>query len=124
MNLGPIIASHLTLRWLAAVIVLALSTVVLAVVNLVLQRPKLPQNAPKYIPGWPIFGSIDFYRRRGEFLDLERKKNGAESFSFYYGQYPIVSLVGDAGRAFLYTSRQFDLRAGYAYQTKHYTSFS
>lgn len=86
---------------------------VLALVNVVLRRPKLPQNAPKYVPGWPIFGSIEFYLRRHDFLE-EQKKNGGQSFSFYYGQHPIISLVGETGRTLLYTSRQFDLRAGYA----------
>lgn len=108
-------SSWLSSRWLATLAVLALSTVVLAVANLILQRPKLPANAPKFIQGWPIFGSIDFYLKRHEFLIRERKKHGGQSFSFYYGQFPIVSLVGEASRNFLYNSRQFDLRAGYSH---------
>ncbi|XWW94916.1 hypothetical protein V2A60_002866 [Cordyceps javanica] len=93
---------------------MATSTVLLAVVNLVLQRPKLPKNAPRLVQGWPIFGSIEFYLRRGVFLDNEQRRNGGQPFTFYYGKYPIVSLVGEAGRTLLYTSRQFDLRAGYS----------
>ncbi|KAJ3492662.1 hypothetical protein NLG97_g5236 [Lecanicillium saksenae] len=101
-------------RWLATTAVLAVSTLAFALANLLLQRPKLPKNAPILIKGWPIFGSIDFYLRRNDFLKRERKRHGGQPFSFYYGRYPIVSLVGEAGRTFLYTSRQFDLRAGFS----------
>ncbi|OAR02106.1 hypothetical protein LLEC1_05477 [Akanthomyces lecanii] len=108
------IAGCIASRGFAALCVLALSAVALALISLVLQRPKLPQNAPKYVAGWPVLGSIEFYLGRRDFLERDKKKNGGHSFSFHYGKYPIVSLAGETGRTLLYTSRQFDLRAGYS----------
>ncbi|KAJ6780014.1 hypothetical protein PWT90_05530 [Aphanocladium album] len=113
-NLSSGVTAWVSWRWLATFAVLALSTVVLALANLIMQRPTLPKNAPTLIQGWPVLGSVDFYLRRNDFLRRERKNHGGRPFSFYYGQYPIVSLVGEAGRTFLYTSRQFDLRAGFS----------
>ncbi|OAA69136.1 cytochrome P450 6A1 [Cordyceps fumosorosea ARSEF 2679] len=113
-NTIVIFAGWFASRWFATVVVLALSPVLLAAVSLVRQRPKLPRNAPKVVPEWPLLGSIAFYYRRQEFLHREQKRSGGRPFSFHYGKYPIVSLLGEAGRTLLLTSRQLDLRAGYS----------
>ncbi|EGX94559.1 cytochrome P450 6A1 [Cordyceps militaris CM01] len=100
--------------WFAAAALPMLCTVILAMAGLVLQRPKLPENAPKLITGWPILGSIGFYFWRHDFLEGQRKKHGEQPYTFYYGRYPIVSLAGEAGRAFLFTAQQLSLHAGHS----------
>lgn len=97
---------------LTAIAVLALSVVVLGVANIILLRPAPHKDAPRLVKGWPILGSIDFYRKRRQFLSSEQKKSGGKSFTFYYGKYQIVSLAGESGKALLYSARPLDLRAG------------
>ncbi|KAM3544536.1 hypothetical protein ARSEF1564_002519 [Beauveria bassiana] len=113
-TIWSIFAGWLIPRWFAAVAVVILSTALLPIVSLLWQRPKLPKNAPELVRGWPIFGSVDFYLQRCQFLEKQHKRRKGQPFSLYYGPHLIVGLVGEAGRTLLFNARHFDVRAGYS----------
>ncbi|ATY61066.1 cytochrome P450 6A1 [Cordyceps militaris] len=79
--------------WFAAAALLMLCTVILAMAGLVLQRPKLPENAPKLITGWPIMGSIGFYFWRHDFLEGQRKSMENSHIPSTTDGIPLVCLV-------------------------------
>ncbi|PNY18153.1 Obtusifoliol 14-alpha demethylase [Tolypocladium capitatum] len=83
------------------------------IVGLTSRRPAFPSNAPPLLKGWPITGSVGFFRARRDFLRAGRDKSPSGQFSFYYGPHPIVALSGPSARTTFYTARGLDLTSGY-----------
>lgn len=100
------------LSWPLSILVLLLTVAAAVLVQVVLSRPSFPNGAPRLLKGWPVFGSVDFFRARAEFLDRNTKKVPGGQFSFYYGPHPIVSLSGPEARVSYFNSRGLDLNKG------------
>ncbi|RCI16156.1 hypothetical protein L249_1816 [Ophiocordyceps polyrhachis-furcata BCC 54312] len=77
-------------------------------------RPSLPRDAPRLFRGWPVFGCVDFFRGRRDFLLRGRDLSPSRQFSFFYGPHPIVAVSGAAARASFFNTRGLDLGAGFA----------
>lgn len=98
--------------WLSGFFTLAVSTLLVYFASL-LRKPPLRQGAPKLAPGWPFFGSIDFYRERQRFMGSEKAKSATGQFSFTYGPFNIIALSGHEARESFYASRPLDLLPAY-----------
>ncbi|KAK4209371.1 cytochrome P450 [Rhypophila decipiens] len=94
--------------WLSSLITLSAPVLFVYLASL-LRRLPLPKGAPKLAHGWPVFGSIDFYRSRQQFIGKEKQKSGTGQFSFTYGPFNIIALSGHAARESFYSSRPLDL---------------
>ncbi|OIW26889.1 cytochrome P450 [Coniochaeta ligniaria NRRL 30616] len=94
--------------WLSSVATLFVSTSLIYFLSL-LRRAPWKHGAPKRASGWPIVGSIDFYRCRQQFWRSEKNKSASGQFSFSYGPFNIVALSGHAARESFYASRGLDL---------------
>lgn len=98
--------------WPSCILVLALTILFLAFPR-TFSRPAWPSNAPRYLRGLPLLGSLDFFRCR---LDFQKKSSATTetgNFSFFYGSHPIVSLSGADARKTFFTARGLDLTEGY-----------
>ncbi|PFH61087.1 hypothetical protein XA68_18295 [Ophiocordyceps unilateralis] len=95
-------------------VLLLVTAAVLVVVQMVASRPRLPAHAPTLVRGWPVFGCLDFFRGRRDFLLRGRQMMPSRQFSFFYGPHPIVAVSGPAARASFFTARGLDLGAGFA----------
>ncbi|KAH8889217.1 cytochrome P450, partial [Thozetella sp. PMI_491] len=94
--------------WLLSLFTLFITTILIYFISL-LRKPPLGHGAPKLVLGWPLVGSIDFYRSRQEFMGLEKRKAASGQFSFSYGPFNIIALSGHAARESFYSSRPLDL---------------
>lgn len=101
------------LGWPISLIPLLLAFVFLInrAVSHILTRGPLPSGALA-AKGWPLLGSIDFFRCRGDFLKDGREQSPNGHFSFYYGPHPIVALSGEAARQAYLNVRGLNLFAG------------
>ncbi|RDA94977.1 hypothetical protein CP533_0108 [Ophiocordyceps camponoti-saundersi (nom. inval.)] len=111
----PLQFSAMTMTQLIILTLLVLLTCVGVVVfQMRASRPSLPPDAPGLFRGWPVFGCVDFFRGRRDFLLRGRDLSPSRQFSFFYGPHPIVAVSGPAARASFFTSRGLDLGAGFA----------
>lgn len=78
----------------------------------ILTRPSFPQTAPKLVRGWPLLGSLGFFRARADFLTEGKLQSPNGQFSFYYGPHAIVALSGQEARLALYGSRGLNFAEG------------
>lgn len=101
---------HLFSGWFSGLIAFSLVTG-LVYFGSVLRRPPLKHanGVPKLAPGWPFFGSVNFYRSRQEFMNSEKQKTPTGQFRFNYGPFNIIALSGHAARETFYGSRPMDL---------------
>lgn len=98
--------------WPISVLLLLLTVAAALLAHVVASRPSFPSSAPRLLKGWPILGSIDFFRDRADFLDKNTKKVPNGQFSFYYGPHPIVAVSGPDARASFFNTRGLDLNKG------------
>lgn len=107
--------------WPLAFLAVSLSSILLVVIHLLINRPDFPSTAPAYLKGYPILGSLGFFGKRLDFLKRGQTLSPNRLFSFYYGRHAIVALSGTEGRSLFYTTRSLDLNAGYVdYQFRHF----
>ncbi|CAM1502719.1 Fc.00g074950.m01.CDS01 [Cosmosporella sp. VM-42] len=76
-------------------------------------RPSFPRNAPNYVKGWPVFGSIGWFRARSDFLTDGKRASESGQFSFHYGPHAIVALSGKSARATMFCQRGLDFSLGF-----------
>lgn len=105
-------------NWPAGVLILVLILVLsLTTITIVLPRYSArsawPSRAPKALSGWPVLGSLGFFRNRWSFIRKHASTSPSGHFSFFYGPYSIVALSGTAGRQTFFTSRGLDLNEGF-----------
>lgn len=98
-------------QWPASALILVAATLIVLLMRL-LRRPDLPSGASWTEKGLPLFGSFNFFTKRGDFLREGSRKSPNGHFNFYYGSYPIIALSGEAARASYFTTRGLDLSAG------------
>lgn len=80
-------------------------------------RPSFPKNAPRLTSeSFPIFGSLQFFSRRWDFVRNSAAESKTGNFSFYAGAYPVISLDGrrEANRKLFFESKSLDFSKGYA----------
>ncbi|OTA01045.1 cytochrome P450 monooxygenase [Trichoderma parareesei] len=99
-------------QWPASALILVAATLIVLLMRL-LRRPDLPSGASWTEKGLPLFGSFNFFTKRGDFLREGSRKSPNGHFNFYYGAYPIIALSGEAARASYFTTRGLDLSAGF-----------
>ncbi|KAH7141378.1 cytochrome P450 6A1 [Dactylonectria estremocensis] len=98
--------------WPVSVYVLIALALYLAFGDIV-SRPSFPKTAPKVHRGLPVFGSLDFFRSRGDFLRSGKLQSETGQFSFYYGPHPVVAVSGSGGKTTFYGDRGLDFNEGF-----------
>lgn len=93
-------------------VAVALLAVCAAAYQLLFARPAMPAKAPRLLAGWPVVGSVDFFRARATFLQFGKDWGRRGLFAFYYGPHRIVSLSSDADRKLFFSHRALDISAG------------
>lgn len=82
------------------------------VVSRLTSRVVFSAASPSVLAGWPLLGSLGFFRARNDFLKDGQDRSGNGHFSFYYGPHSIVAVSGEAARATVYGSRGLNLGKG------------
>ncbi|KAH8685239.1 cytochrome P450 [Ilyonectria robusta] len=109
MNLGDIIPLR---SWPASVYVIVTLVLVLAFGGMV-TRPSFPKTAPKVHRGFPLLGSLEFFRARSDFMRQGKAQSKTGQFSFHYGPHSVVGVSGKAGKAAFYGNRGLDFNEGF-----------
>ncbi|KAF9888286.1 hypothetical protein FE257_008856 [Aspergillus nanangensis] len=79
---------------------------------ILLNKRPFPANAPKFVPGYPVVGALQFFSDQLRFCHEKVTGSATGNYSFYLGRHRVVGVSGPQGRKTFFQTAHLDSTQG------------